>query len=255
MKKPRIIFWDIETSLMVVSKFDLLPDYISPDNIIDDWYIICASWMELGDKRPSGIVITQDKKRFKKNPKDDYIVVKKLREILVEADLIVAHYGDSFDLPKLNARLIYHGLDPLPPIPTLDTRKEAKRIAKFSSNKLDYLGEFFGLGRKLHTDAQLWRDCLNHDKRAIHKMFVYNKQDTLLLKRVYLKLRKYFRKHPMMFMDRAPVCPLCGSSHVTWEGYYRSLTMRYRRFKCQDCGSWSRSRLSDKAIKPQNVTL
>lgn len=242
MKTPRVILWDIETSLMVVSKFDLYPDYIQPENIIDDWYIICASWMELGDKRPCGIAINQDKKRFKKNPKDDYIVVKKLREVLVGADLIVAHNGEKFDLPKLNARLIYHGLDPLPPIRILDTKKEAKKIAKFSSNKLDYFGSFFGLGRKIHTDAQLWRDCLNHDERAINKMLVYNKQDTLLLKRIYLRMRKYFRRHPNLFMSHSLVCPVCGSSHLEWAGYRLTIVMRYRRFRCLDCGSWGQER-------------
>lgn len=255
--KPKIILWDIETALMPVYVFGLNHnDYIPFDNIKEEWFIICGSWMELGDRKAKSVDVTLDKKRFKKNHKDDYIVVKKLREVLVDADLIIAHFGDKFDLPKLNARLIYHGLEPLPPIKTLDTKKESARIAKFTSNKLDYLAQFFGLGKKIDTDSELWRQCTEGNIKAIKKMVYYNRIDVEILKKVYLKLRKYFRNNPELFTDGREVCPTCGSHNIQKSGTRRTRTMRYQRYQCQNCGQWFRERTSTLGgDKPKFVSI
>ena len=243
-QKAKIVIWDIETSFISTYVFGLKHnDFIPFDNIIDDWFIICASWMELGDKKAKSIDITLDKKRFNKNHKDDYIVVKKLREVLIDADLVIAHFGDKFDLPKLNARLIYHGLDPLPPIKTLDTKKEVARIASFTSNKLDYLAQHLKLGKKMDTDAELWRQCTQGNTNAIKKMVAYNRVDVEMLKKVYLRLRRYFKRHPILFID-SPVCPVCGSKHYQQRGTFITITMRYKRYQCQDCGHWFKERVS-----------
>jgi len=257
MKKPKVLLWDIETSFISTYVFGLTHnDYIPFDNIIDDWFIICASWMYLGDKKASSIDLTVDKKRFAKNHRDDYTVVKKMRDILADADLVIAHYGDKFDLPKLNARLIYHGLDPLPPIRTLDTKKETAKIAKFTSNKLDYLAQIFGLGKKQETNKQLWIDCTEGDVKAIKKMVAYNRNDVVILKKVYLKLRKYFRNNPILFGDGLPVCPTCGSTHYQKRGEATTKTMRYQRYQCLDCGQWFRERASTiGGAKPKNISI
>ena len=43
------------------------------------------------------------------------MIMKKLLEKIVEfrnkCDVLVAHNGDRFDFPTLNARLIYHGMN------------------------------------------------------------------------------------------------------------------------------------------------
>lgn len=245
LMKPKVILWDLEISLMIVYTFGLkVMDYLPFDNVIDEWFIICASWMELGDKKVHSIDVLADKQRFSKNHKDDYVVVKKLREVLIDADLVIAHFGDKFDLPKLNARLIYHGLDPLPPIKTLDTKKESAKITKFTSNKLDYLAQFFGLGKKKDTDLELWRQCTEGNIKAIQKMVAYNRNDVVILKQIYLRLRKYFRRHPILFVSGTPTCPICGSHHLQWRGTSITTTMRYKRFQCQDCGSWGKERIS-----------
>lgn len=243
MKKPKIILWDIETSLMKVASFTLYPEYISHENILEDWHIICGSWLELGNKNPQ-VISTYNE--------DDKKVAKKLRDVLYNADLIIAHNGDKFDLRKLNTRLIYHGLEPLPPIRSVDTLKEARRIAYFTSNKLDYLGTFLGVGKKIETSKGLWIKALNGNKTAIKEMAKYNKQDVLLLRDIYLKLLPYI-KHPIVYDEHS--CPNCGSYKLQKRGFQKSRVTQYQRYQCQDCGSWSRDRISNIAIKPNYLSI
>ena len=236
MKKQKILFWDIETSLMKTYVFDLYPERIPMEDIIQDWWIICASWMTLEDTKVKAVSTLSDRERYKKDFTDDYYVVKKLREVLEDVDLLIAHNGDKFDLKKFNARLMYHNLDPLPPIKTLDTLKEHKKIAKTTSNKLDYLGEFYKTGRKIETNKKLWRDISEGNRKAVKEMVTYNKQDVLLLRDVYLRERKYYKNHPILNNN---VCR-CGSSNLHKRGIAVTKVGKYQRYQCQDCGAWLR---------------
>ena len=38
----------------------------------------------------------------------------------------------------------------------------------------------------------------------------------------------------------AHVCPNCGGTHLHSRGFTKTLSLRYQRFQCQDCGAWSR---------------
>lgn len=207
--KPRVIFFDIETTPVENLRFqyDRSP-YIKHDNIVKDWYIICAAWRELGSNVTKAVSI--------KKLGDDYNVVKTLRDALAGADIIAGHVIDRFDIRNLNSRLIYHKLPPLPPIPTIDTFKMSKKIGGFTSNKLDYLGEYFGLGKKIHVDGKLWRDVYAGSKTALTKMVQYNKRDVELNVDVYLRLRTYSNRHPhigaIYGLDANCSCPKCGGT-------------------------------------------
>ena len=114
MDKPRICLWDIETSHLEVLTFGLFKQNIPPANIRINRHLYCASYRWYGEKKTHTISILDDPKRFKKDHHDDYHVVKELRKVLLKAQAHVAHYGDGFDLPVFNERLIYHKLKPLP---------------------------------------------------------------------------------------------------------------------------------------------
>ena len=249
-----MIVWDVETSFATVATFSLHTEYTSHKNILSDWHMICGSWMELGNKKPSAVSLLDDPKRFKKDIHDDYYVVWRLREALKDADLLIHHNGDAFDIKKLNARLMYHGIKPLPQIQTLDTLKEVRKVAAIISNRLDYLGTFFHVGNKIHTDGELWLDVLRGDEKAIRKMVKYNKEDVSLLKRVYLKIRPYIKRHPMFPVRTAEyVCPVCDSLNVMKEGIKITRLGKRQRRHCKDCGSWSLDRDYIEKFKPAVV--
>lgn len=239
VKDPVICFWDIETSLMDVRAFSIWKQNIPISAIKRDWNMICACWKILGKKGVKSVSVLDDKERFEKNMHDDYHVVKTIREMLDGVDILVHHYGDVFDLKKFNSRLIYHDLEPLPKILTIDTKKEVSKIAKFTSAKLDWLGSQLVGDVKDKTDFQLWIDCADGDKKAIKYMTKYCKQDVALLEKVYLRLRKYMKGHPNIADVNTPNCPKCNSDDtIRHKNRLMASGIQKEQRQCKNCGSY-----------------
>jgi len=207
---------------------------VSHENILEETNILCACWKELGKAEIRDLSVDPSK------PRDDKGICRILRNVLAEADVIVAHNGDDFDLRVLNARLIYHGLAPLPQITTIDTKKVAKSKFRFVSNRLDYLGAYLGLGRKKKTEFKLWLDVLNGSREALNYMVRYCKQDIKLLEKVYLKLRPFMTNHPnQRLYNLKSNCPICGKGPLISQGYRYTRTTVRQRYQCKACGGWS----------------
>jgi len=233
----KILIWDIETSPIIANTWDLYPERLSHDNIIQDWFIICGSWKFVGDKKVSAVAI--------KEVGDDLEVVTKLREVIASADVIVHHNGDRFDIKKLNARIIYHNLPPLPQVPMVDTLKEAKKIAAFSSNRLDYLSKFLTGAGKMHVEFGLWLEVMKGSKKALKTMVEYNKIDVIRLEEIYLRLKPYMKTHPHMGVlngkERLCSCTKCGSERVKRNGIRITASgLKKQELQCMDCGAYCR---------------
>ena len=251
VKKPKILYWDIETSLQLVAVFQLgNNDWIDPSSLVSERYIICGSWQWEGESKVHAVSVLDDPKRYAKDPCDDYHVVKTLYKVLSEADFIVHHNGDSFDKRYLETRALAHGFPALPPISTVDTYKVAKARFMFNSNKLDYIGKLLKVGKKIPTTPGLWMRVLKGDKKAIKEMVEYNKHDVTLLREVFMKLRPYIPNYISRELFGETGCPRCGSTKIQSRGYHRAISRIYRRFQCQACSGWFRSMLNEKSVKP-----
>src|SRR5690554_6667888 len=145
MRKPKIYLWDLETGYNIVNVFSLAVNskYIPYSALQQERYIICGTVEELG--YDNIWTYSVDPKR----PIEDQKVVKGLLSKLSEADAIIAHNGDNFDLKFFNTRAVYHGFDLLPNIISIDTLKIARKHFNFNSNRLDYLAKFLGVGKKV----------------------------------------------------------------------------------------------------------
>lgn len=240
-KSPKILLYDIETSPnlgYVWQKYqqDVI-DYKS------EWYILsfCAKW--LGTNKVIKCKLN-DFKLFKKDKENDYEVVKRLWSLFDEADIIVAHNGQAYDTKKTTARFVYHKLSPPSPYKQIDTKLVAKKYFNFNSNKLDDLGRYLKLGRKMeHEGFPLWLKCMAGDKKAWERMIRYNSQDVTLLEKIYKRFLPYITNHPNygIYLQKSFVCPNCGSHHLNSRGFSVTKTNTYRRWQCQSCGSWSQS--------------
>jgi len=246
LNKPRILLYDIESSLQLVSVFQLkYNDFIDPDSIIQERHVISVCYKWLGEKKVHTISLLDDPKRFDKDPHDDKYVVEEFHKVLLEADCIVAHNGDNFDIKYLKTRMLFHGLPTLPPINSIDTYKVAKQQLLFNANRLDYLGKFLGLGSKKPTSKGLWMRVLLGEKKAIKEMVSYNIQDVVLLEKVFLKLQPYMPNHISRELFGKTGCPRCGSSKIQSRGVHRAITRTYQRWQCQNCSGWFRSLKSE----------
>ncbi|MBU6390911.1 MAG: ribonuclease H-like domain-containing protein [Planctomycetota bacterium] len=237
MNKPNILFWDIETAPIVATTWTLYPKAISHKNIQQDWYIICGAWKWAG--KPAVQAAKIDK------PLKDKELCKKLRDVIAKADIIVHHNGNRFDLKKLNARLIFHGLAPLPMIPTVDTLKEVKKVAAFTSNRLDYLAKILTGTGKLDAPYELWLDIMKGSKAALATTVAYCKEDVNCLERVYNYLLPYMNSHPHVGVISGQVrdesCPKCGSKNLKFNGVRVSAAgIKKQEVQCGNCHSYSR---------------
>ena len=114
---------------------------------------------------------------------------------------------------------------------------------------MDYVLKYLGLGGKIqHKGMQLWRECMNMLPKAWKEMEVYNKHDVVELEKLYLWLIPWIHNHPNfgLFMNSAEkVCPNCGSNSLQKRGKAYTNTLTYQRYRCNDCGSWSKDRYTN----------
>ena len=227
---------------MPVWVWDFGKQYVPPTNLVKDednkqrvWHVLswAAKWL-YDDNVMSDIVTPKESIN-----RDDSRVLNSIWKILDEADIVIAHNGDRFDLRKLNARFILNDMPPPSPYKSIDTLKIARKEFAFSSNKQDFLTKTFGLAEKLKTDFQLWIDCMNGDKKALDNMLNYNERDVVGLEQVYLKLRPYIKNHPNLgvLMDEN-VCPSCGSKSIkASNATYFTSSNEFPVYRCSGCQS------------------
>lgn len=239
----KILFLDIETSPITYTGWGMYDQNHNTDDILEDWKMISAAWgwSDSDTIQAIGWKATTDRAISPLWGFDDRQVVEGLHRQISKADVLCGHNGDAFDIKKFNARCIKLGLKPIPPLPTIDTLKVARKHFKFTSNKLDFIGQFLDVGAKAETSKGLWNRVIRGDKKALKEMIKYNKQDVVLLKKIYQKLRPYMQNHPNhnLFKDKE-VCPNCGEAALQSNGYRVTRTVRYKRMFCQACGAWSR---------------
>lgn len=232
MKNPKILIYDIETSpnlAYVWGKYE--QDVIE---YAKEWQILSVAWKWLGDKGTHVTTLNDSAVR------DDKELCAKLWELFNEADVVVAHNGDRFDQKKVRARFLFWRLPPPKPFVSVDTCKVAKKYFKFNSNKLDDLGEHLKMGRKYkHPGFSMWRGCMAGDPASWKKMARYNKQDVVLLEKIYLCMRPWMDNHPSVaLLEGHKGCPSCGSKDCIKKGLRATHSTIKQQWVCKDCNSW-----------------
>lgn len=248
--RKKVLLFDIETTPLITYTWGIWQQDII--EVKEEWYMLCFAYKWLGEKQ-THIVALPDFQGYKRNKKDDEQLVKKLWELFNEAEIIIGHNGDKFDIKKANARFLFHCMEPPKHYKTIDTLKLARRYFKFDSNKLDYLGQYLKLGRKLpHTGKHLWFGCMEGDPKSWQLMKKYNIQDVVLLEKVYIKLRGWNVTPPNMnlVLGTTQNCNVCGSDHVIKNGTSFNGVSIFQRFQCLNCGARPRGEVIKQA-KPE----
>lgn len=253
--KTGIVLVDIETSFMKLADFSLKNSgYISHSNILQDWNIYCMAWKYLDNSKVYSACVSVD------DVTNDYLICKTFGEVLKDTKLVVGHNLDKFDIKKFNARLIKHKLPPIDhKILTLDTYKAAKKHFSFSSNRLDYLSDYLGVGRKLpHPAVNPWFKLLtNPDQETLNHMVKYCKHDVSpLLEEVYLCMKPYI-DHPNL-TDRQKgdqyICTHCGSTNITLQGTRFTRTgKKMQKYACSKCHGYGSDPIREESNETFNI--
>jgi len=234
----KILLLDIETSPNTAYVWGLWNENIPLARLIDSSQVLCWAAKWHGESK---IMFDSIHKSKHKN------MIKGIHSLMDEADAIVHYNGSRFDIPTINKEFLLHKFSPPAPYKQIDLLQVARKQFRFTSNKLDYVAQKLGFGNKNETNFQLWVDCMNKNSAAWKIMEAYNKQDVLLLEKVYDHLKGWIKSHPNHNVYSANICcPNCGSRKLNKRGTVRSRVSVFQRYQCQSCGAWARSATKEK---------
>jgi len=266
MNKPKTLFYDIETSLLVNHCFglgktvlrhgSLLPGYFSRTHIITLTY----KWSD------SDEVVTLD---WGKTEEDEKTMIELFDKEVQKADQVIGKNNRRFDDKLINAARLWFDLPGNPEWIRYNDDLEAqmRRYFKLPSQSLDYISHQLGLGGKDTMQFSDWVDlsylrmaqlapeskslikvltgqsmttCLKNGKEALHKMTVYNQKDVTDTENLWNYCKKHFEpKFNTANLNEAMVCKICGSNNIRKNGTRYSGKTRYQSFYCNNHGGYA----------------
>lgn len=256
---PKILLLDIETTPEISFTWGRWKQFISQEQIIEHPYVLtwAVRWLHTGETVSRKL---SDYPTFNTDLRDDSLLIGELWSLMMEADFIVAHNGDKFDIPWILSRAIKHGLPPLNPTKFIDTLKFAKRYLRLPSNSLKSICAYYGLRPKLdNAGFPLWRACMDGDTQAFLDMETYNVGDLDSLEDVYLLFRPHMKSHPnaaLYFPDAVHRCSRCGSSDMhEEETVFHTSISSFGTVRCASCGAVHRTRINKRSKEQMSTTL
>jgi len=212
---------------------------IGPHQIREERRVICVSYKWENEAKVHNLSWDENKQ--------DATMLEAFTKILLQADEVITHNGDRFDIPWLRTRCVILGL-PFPTyIKSLDTLKKVKSMFNFQRNTLNYIAKVIGLGGKIPIQGSVWEEVVftpskyPEYKAAMTTMVEYCDYDVVLLEDVFHKILSYIK--PVSHVGRAKgkerhSCPNCGSEDMTYLKHTVTASgIIKRHIQCEPCGS------------------
>lgn len=236
MANIKRLFFDIETSYATGWFWRASwKTSISVDQILKDSAIICICYKWEGDKKVHSL-------EWKRG--DDSKLIKDFIKVILEADEVVGHNSDKFDLKRFRTRCLMNGVKSLPQFKSIDTIKIVRSNFSFDSNRLDYLGQKLNHGGKIKTDINLWHDIIQRNcPKAMAKMVKYCKRDVDLLEKVYHDVIGYSKPKTNIAISVGNDkwdCPHCGNINTRFQRRVISATgiIKMNMYCASECGKY-----------------
>lgn len=239
MNEPRVLILDIETSLMEVYSFGIRDQYLGHEQIKKDWTILSVAAKWLNEK---------DVWQMDARNKTEKQILKEVKKLMNEADIIVGHNSKSFDVKRLNGKFEEHKIKPPSSFQQVDTYAQSKKHFNFSSHTLDYLLQKLNspIKKRKHSKypgKTLWIECDKGNKQAFKEMAIYNIYDVLGTEWLYNRMLPWGVgiNFNVYYGDENARCT-CGATEFRKNGYTYSSTGKFQRFECKKCGSELKTR-------------
>lgn len=243
---PKIITLDVENSAILGDFWSGGKTYIGKHNVRRPSFLFSWAGKWLGEEEVIWDALPWHPDVYADDMENDYAVVKSVRDIIDEADIIIGHNVRRFDLRKIVSRMMLHGIEPFAYPLVIDTLTLARATVLEPFNTLAWLSEHFCCGGKMeHEGHALWEKCEVGDMNAWRTMVDYNKQDVVTGENFYLKIRPYARTLPnlsLFFSDGILRCKACAAelavrdTDYILKGYKYTNAGKYRRYGCLHCG-------------------
>lgn len=240
--KPKVLFYDIETTLAKSYHFGQWKQNLSVKQQVQEGHLLSHAWA-WGNSDVVGSILTREE-ILNHDPER---LVLEAWALLDNADIVVAHYGKKFDIPKLNGYFLKYGLQPPSPYKVVDTKEISSKKFLLPFNSLEYLAKALGVQQKIdNSGIQLWIDCDHGKQEALDEMLAYNIGDIEALRDVYNRLITWDNNGVNMALyndDHTALCTHCGSDDITsLDGKYAYTAQRkYSLYRCNSCKAVLRS--------------
>mgnify|MGYP000846671905 CR=1 FL=1 len=236
---PKILLFDLETTPIEAYVWGLWDQNIGLSMVKEESSLLSWSAKWLGDDK-----VMYDDVSGQKNLRDDKRIVQSLLKLVDEADIIVGHNSDSFDVKVMNARVIKNGLKPPSSYKRMDTKKMAKKHFRFLSNKLQYLTdslctEFKKSSHGKFPGFSMWKECLKGNKEAFQEMKEYNILDVTSLEELFVQMLPWESASIFNTYKDNDSCT-CGHNKFKKSGFAYTPSAKYQKYKCKKCGAESR---------------
>src|SRR5574338_765026 len=112
--KPKILYFDIETTITIFAGFSLGNQYVTHDQVLKRPQVMCISWAWNDEKVQHDTFDLKKYDLLKKDDDADFKLLERFSREYAKADLVVTQNGVNFDVPWLRSRIIKYKLPPLP---------------------------------------------------------------------------------------------------------------------------------------------
>jgi len=246
--QPKILTLDVETSPIIAHVWALWDQTVGLNQIVEPTRVLCFAAKWAHEKR---ITFSSE---WELGHED---MLSAAYNLLDEADIVVHFNGAKFDIPHLNREFDHEKWTPPSPFRQVDLYQTARRVFYLPSNKLEYVTDYCGLGRKMRTGGhELWKGVLAGDPACQARMRRYNIQDVRITEQLYYRWLPWIRAHPSFAAyTQLDVCPACGSDNLQRRGYAYTAQSRFQQFVCLDCGKWTRATSREDGVKKVGTVL
>ena len=180
---------------------------------------ICCFGYKFYNESKAKVINAWDFPAWETDVNDDYELCKEARKLFEGVDAVVHQNGDRFDMPYFNTKLLEHGLEPLPPLPTIDLKKLCKKHLFLLSNSLkNQSGYITGESKLNHGEGwELWVKTHKRIKKYMNLMSKYCAQDVDVMEPIFKKLRPYIKNIPNHNLFNAGNQNICPPVDRDWE--------------------------------------
>lgn len=244
-KKPKILIYDIETSLLQAWVWRCGDQVVRHNQLVDgkfnEYGIICVSYCWLHDDKPAKCI------DWGYRAQDTGKLIEKFDKIIKKADITIGKNSDRFDVKHINTQRMLAGL---PGYPEWSKRTDdlEKQVRKhfgqgLPSVSLDYLSQKLGFGGKDKMAFDDWvhicQQTPGKGMKALKKMKHYCNKDVEDTRALWRRLEEHITPVYNIAGMRGETkgCVDCGSTNIIKNGTTATNKVLKQKFFCKDCGS------------------
>jgi hypothetical protein len=232
-KKPKILFYDIETRPLLAYIWRLGEQVVYHHQLAKHgagYDIICISYA-WDDGKPAKTF------HWGYREQDSSRVIREFDKLVKQADVTIGKNSDRFDVKHINTQRLLQNLPPLPEWIdyTDDVEKQLRKYFVFPSYSLDYVSKALELGGKVKMEFQDWIDIVEKlSEASFRKMMEYNRKDVEDTRAIWNKIKAHVKPKLNMATFYGDFrCINCGSTELKRDGTRCRGKTKYQMFFCK----------------------